>query len=188
MFLRSLRGTPRLSRRSAAGTCRFVLAIQTHEIQKRAPAIACKHAPVAPSFDRADPSLSPVYPRKVASRCLVTDELEIVRRDEKRFRHFDEFLQTRAGAASQPFDGLAREYAASASSPAGHVERLKVERVLAKSLGRLNPGTVVVERDPMIVREALRRRCPPWSLQWKRSSICSALRSAFHHPRRHCGL
>ena len=82
--------------------------------------------------------------------------------DERRFRRIDEFFQTRSGSVSQPFDVLVKEYAASASTPDGHMKRLTVGRVLAKSLCRVNPGILAVERDPMVIRDALRNRCAPY--------------------------
>lgn len=82
--------------------------------------------------------------------------------DEKPFRRFDEFLQTRSGSASQPFDVLVKEYAASALTPVAHLQRLTLGRVLARSFSRVQPGILAVERDPMIVREVLRNRCVPY--------------------------
>jgi integrase/recombinase XerD len=84
------------------------------------------------------------------------------RYEEQRLRRFDEFLQTRSGAEGQPLDVLVKEYATLASTPAEHIERLKVGRVLLKSLDRVNPGLGAIEQDPMVKREALRRRCRPY--------------------------
>ena len=42
------------------------------------------------------------------------------------------------------------------------MKRLTVGRVLAKSLCRVNPGILAVERDPMVIRDALRNRCAPY--------------------------
>lgn len=84
------------------------------------------------------------------------------RYDEKRLLRFDEFLQTRSGAEAQPLEVLVKDYAALASTPAEHMERLKVGSVVAKALGRVNPGIRTIELDPMVKREALRRRCQPY--------------------------
>jgi integrase len=84
------------------------------------------------------------------------------RYEDKRFRRFDEFVQMRAGAESERFDLLVQEYAASASTPDEHLRRLTIGRVLAVSLSRTGPGIQPMERDPMIAREALRRRGAPY--------------------------
>jgi integrase/recombinase XerD len=114
---------------------------------------------------------------------VIRDHVERMRNlgfrcDEKRFRRFDDFLQTRSGAEVQPLEVLVKEYAALASTPAGHIERLKVGRVLAKSLSRVNPGVRTIERDPMVNREALRRRTSPYifSIEEVERLLSAALR------------
>jgi integrase/recombinase XerD len=85
-----------------------------------------------------------------------------LRYDESRFRRFDEFLQMRPQAEGQPLSALVQEYAALAISPAGHMERVKIGRVIAKSLQRIDPATKMIQRDRMIAREMLRQRRKPY--------------------------
>ena len=54
------------------------------------------------------------------------------------------------------------EYAESARTPAEHIERLKVGRALARSLQRKWPAVQTVVWNPMMRREALRRRPKPY--------------------------
>ena len=84
------------------------------------------------------------------------------RYDENRFLRFDRFLQQRDGAADEPLSRLVREYAEMAESAASKLERIKVGRVLAKSLSRGGVPTGAPPRDRMLMREVLRRRCKPY--------------------------
>lgn len=81
---------------------------------------------------------------------------------ENRFLHFDRFLQQRVGAAHEPLSRLVREYSEMATSAATKLERIKLGRVLAKSLNRCGTPTVAPSRDRMLVREMLRNRCKPY--------------------------
>jgi len=63
------------------------------------------------------------------------------RYDEARFRKFDEFLQQRTGARNESLTSLVEEYAKLASTPASYMERVKVGRLIARSLQRTNPMT-----------------------------------------------
>jgi hypothetical protein len=82
--------------------------------------------------------------------------------DENRFLRFDRFLQQRVGAAHEPLSRLVREYAETAASAATKLERIKLGRVLAKSLNRCGTPTVAPSRDRMLVREMFRNRCKPY--------------------------
>jgi len=84
------------------------------------------------------------------------------RYDEKRFLRFDRFVQGRMGGASQALSKLVREYAETTQSAASKLERIKVGRVLAKSMSRDGTPTAAVATDRMIKREALRKRCKPY--------------------------
>jgi integrase len=81
---------------------------------------------------------------------------------EDRFLRFDRFLQQRPGAAQETLSTLIREYVALASSAAGKLERLKLGRVLAKSLARNGSVTAAPARDRMLVQEAVRKRRRPY--------------------------
>lgn len=84
------------------------------------------------------------------------------RYDENRFLRFDRFIQKRVGAADEPLSRLVREYAEMAESAASKLERIKVGRVLAKSMNRSGISTTTPLRDRMLVREVHRKRCKPY--------------------------
>jgi integrase len=102
------------------------------------------------------------------------------RYDEKRFLRFDRFLQRRIGAADEPLARLVREYAEMAESAASKLERIKVGRVLAKSLNRGGVPTAAPPRDRMLTREVLRRRCKPYI--YSAEEVQSLLETARHYP------
>ena len=102
------------------------------------------------------------------------------RYDEGRFRRFDEFLQKRTGAKSEPLSSLVEEYAKMAPSPAAYMERVKVGRSIARFLQRTNPITPAVKRDPMITREVLRQRRKPYI--FTKEEVQHLLRAALDYP------
>jgi site-specific recombinase XerD len=85
-----------------------------------------------------------------------------LRYQENRFQRFDEFLQRRPGAARESLATLVQEYVTLAPSPAAQMERVKVGRVVARYLQRTDPTVMLVKRDRMVAREALRRRKNPY--------------------------
>lgn len=102
------------------------------------------------------------------------------RYDEARFRRFDEFLQQRTGARNESLTSLVEEYAKLASTPASYMERVKVGRLIARSLQRTNPMTPAVKRDRMITREVLRQRRKPYI--FTEEEIQRLLRTALEYP------
>src|SRR5580658_1798812 len=82
-------------------------------------------------------------------------------RHENRFLHFDRFLQQRPGADLEPLTTLIREYAASASSAAGKVQRIALGRVIAKELNRSGLAVAAPKRDRVLMQEMLRCRRQP---------------------------
>ena len=82
-------------------------------------------------------------------------------RHEGRFLHFDRFLQHRPGAGREPLKTLIREYAASASSAAGKVQRIALGRVIAKELNRSGIPEAAPKRDRVLFQEMLRSRRRP---------------------------
>ena len=85
-----------------------------------------------------------------------------LRYDENRFRRFDDFLQRRPGAANESLATLVQEYVTLAPSPAAQMERVKVGRAVARFLQRSDPTVMLMRRDRMVTREALRRRKVPY--------------------------
>ena len=81
---------------------------------------------------------------------------------EGRFLRFDRFLQQREGAAVCPVHRLVQEYAESARTASGHLERLKVGRMVLDSLRRQGEAVQVPKRDRLIVAAMLRERCRPY--------------------------
>jgi integrase/recombinase XerD len=84
------------------------------------------------------------------------------RYDPDRFLRFDRFLQSRRGAAEEPLATLIREYAALASTPRGHINRLSVGRVVAAALRRHGGAVPHIPRPAALVREAGRQRLRPY--------------------------
>lgn len=80
---------------------------------------------------------------------------------DDRFLRFDRFLQQRAGAIESPLHRLVQEYAESARTPSGHLERLKVGRMILDSLRRYGEPVQMPRRDRLIVAAMLRERCKP---------------------------
>ncbi len=81
---------------------------------------------------------------------------------EDRFLRFDRFLQQREGAAAYPAHRLVQEYAEAARTASGHLERLKVGRMILDSLRRHGDLVQVPRRDRLIVAAMLRERCKPY--------------------------
>lgn len=81
---------------------------------------------------------------------------------EGRFLRFDRFLQQREGAASCPVHRLVQEYAESARTASGHLERLKVGRMVLDSFRRQGEAVQVPKRDRLIVATMLRERRKPY--------------------------
>ncbi|MBI1956564.1 MAG: tyrosine-type recombinase/integrase [Acidobacteria bacterium] len=102
------------------------------------------------------------------------------RYDEARFRRFDEFLQQRTDASNESLAPLVEEYAKLASSPASYMERVKVGRLIARSLQRTDPMTPSVRRDSMIAREVLRQRRKPYI--FTKEEVRRLLRAALEYP------
>ena len=102
------------------------------------------------------------------------------RYQENRFLRFDRFLQQRTGAADQPLSRLVREYAEMAESAASKLERIKVGRVLAKSLNRSGVPTAAPSRDRMLMREVIRKRCKPYI--YSAEEVRLLLETARHFP------
>jgi integrase len=97
-----------------------------------------------------------------------------------RFLHFDRFLQRRVGAAQEPLSQLVREYAEMATSAATKLERIKLGRVLAKSLSRSGTPTRAPSRDRMLIREMFRNRCKPYI--YTEEEVRLLLETARHFP------
>lgn len=85
-----------------------------------------------------------------------------LRYNEVRFLRFDRFLQQRHGAAQCPVHRLVQEYAESARTASGHLERLKVGRTILDSLRRQGVAVQLPKRDRLIVAAMLRERCKPY--------------------------
>jgi integrase/recombinase XerD len=85
-----------------------------------------------------------------------------LRYDEGRFIRFDRFLQKRKGAGKCPAHRLVQEYAEAARTPSGHLERLKVGRMVLYSMRRLGEPIQVPRRDRLIVTAMLRERRKPY--------------------------
>jgi integrase len=84
------------------------------------------------------------------------------RYNEERFLRFDRFLQQREGAAKCSVHRLVQEYAESAQTASGHLERLKVGRMVLESLRRQGEAVQIPKRDRLIVAAMLRERCKPY--------------------------
>jgi integrase/recombinase XerD len=85
-----------------------------------------------------------------------------LRYDENRFLRFDRFLQQRPGAAEEEISTLVREYAATGRSAAGQLLRIQVGRVIAKSLNRTGPVSVLPTQDRVLVQQARHMRRRPF--------------------------
>ena len=81
---------------------------------------------------------------------------------EDRFLRFDRFLQQREGAATCPVHRLVQEYAETARTASGHLERLKVGRLVLDSLRRQGEAVQMPKCDRLIVAATLRERCKPY--------------------------
>lgn len=83
-------------------------------------------------------------------------------RHEDWFIRFDKYLQQRSGAGTEPFAVLARDYAASASSPAGKLNHLRITRVVAKALQRAGVAVTEPATDRLLLQEVARKRIRPY--------------------------
>jgi integrase len=81
---------------------------------------------------------------------------------EYMFLQFDRFLQRRPDASRESFSTLLREYASLAPSATTKLRRIHVGRVLASALNRRGFPAAPPERDALLVREELRKRCRPY--------------------------
>ncbi len=83
--------------------------------------------------------------------------------DEDRFLRFDRFVQQRPGADAEPLPALIRAYMSEARSPACQIERLKVGRILARELQRLDPSAPdPPPYDRLVKRAMVRERRQPY--------------------------
>jgi len=82
--------------------------------------------------------------------------------EEGRFLRFDRFAQQRPSAEAEPLPSLIRAYQAEARSPACQIERLKVGRILARELQRIDPSTPdPPPYDRLVKRAMVRERRRP---------------------------
>jgi integrase/recombinase XerD len=93
---------------------------------------------------------------------------------------FDRYLQTRPGAATEPLAQLTREYAALASTPTLKIQRLKLGRLLTKSLHRTDPSVVLIPLDRHLIQEAARLKRKPYI--FSPTEIQQLLATAHHYP------
>jgi integrase len=77
--------------------------------------------------------------------------------DEGRFWRFDRFLQQHSELAAAPLPALIRAYVAQAASPACQIERLKVGRILAHELQRMDPAVPDPPASDRLIRQAMLR-------------------------------
>lgn len=106
---------------------------------------------------------------------------------EDRFLRFDRFVQERAGAADDPIPALIRTYLAEARSPAGQIERLKVGRILAQEVQRIDPNASDPPAyDRLVKRAMVRERRRPYI--YSPEEIDRLLRTAREFPSPHAPL
>jgi len=105
------------------------------------------------------------------------------RYNEDRFLRFDRFLQQREGAATCPVHRLVQEYAESAQTAAGHLERLKVGRMILDSLRRHGELVDMPRRDRLIVAAMLRERCKPYIFTQEEVQQLLAVALSFSSPK-----
>jgi integrase len=77
-------------------------------------------------------------------------------------RHFDRFLQRRAGAAKEPLSTLVHEYSARAPSAAGKLQCIAVGRLVAAALNRSGVATPMPKADRLLNQLALREKRRPY--------------------------
>jgi integrase/recombinase XerD len=113
-------------------------------------------------------------------------------RHEDWFIRFDKYLQQRSGAGTEPFAVLAQDYAASASSPAGKLNHLRVTRVVAKALQRAGVAVTEPATDRLLLQEVARKRIHPYiysaaevekllDMARSQNSLAAPLRAAVVH-------
>lgn len=105
------------------------------------------------------------------------------RYNEDRFLRFDRFLQQREGAATCPVHRLVQEYAESARTASGHLERLKVGRMVIDSLRRHGERVQVPKRDRLIIAAMLRERCRPYIFTQEEVQQLLAAALSFSSPK-----
>lgn len=107
--------------------------------------------------------------------------------NEDRFLRFDRFVQLRPGAAVESLPALMQAYAAEGCSPAVQYEHLRVARLLARALHRLDPSAPVPPAyDPMVKRAMFRQRRQPYI--YSLDEIRCLLRTARTFPSPHAPL
>jgi integrase len=80
-----------------------------------------------------------------------------------RFLRFDRFVQQRLGAEAEPLPSLIRAFVAEARSPACQIERLKVGRILAREVQRIDPHAPDPPAyDRLVTRAMVRERRRPY--------------------------
>jgi site-specific recombinase XerD len=100
-----------------------------------------------------------------------------------RFLRFDRFLQQRQGATKCPAHRLVQEYAESAQTASGHLERLKVGRMILDSLRRHGEPVEMPRRDRLIVAAMLRERCRPYIFTQEEIQELLAAALSFSSPK-----
>ena len=83
-------------------------------------------------------------------------------RNEDKFVRFDRYLQEYPDAANRPFEKLARDYSAAASSACEKVQRLRVVRVVAGALQRAGLAAVKPVSDRLVRQEMVRTQRRPY--------------------------
>ena len=98
-------------------------------------------------------------------------------RHESLLRHFDRFLQQRAGAAQEPLSTLVHEYSAQAPSAAGKLQCIAVGRLVAAALNRSGVTTPMPKADRLLNQLALREKRRPYIYAEDeiRRVLCAAL-------------
>lgn len=106
---------------------------------------------------------------------------------EDRFLRFDRFVQQRHSTGDDPIPSLIRTYLAEARSPAGQIERLKVGRILAREVQRIDPRAPDPPAyDRLVKRAMVRERRRPYI--YSPEEIDCLLRTARDFPSPHAPL
>lgn len=129
---------------------------------------AVARALLDPHPDKALEALRP--PPRYASHLgpLICEHVERMRTLGFRYSHedwfirFDLYLQGRPGAQNEHFETLARDYVATASSPAGKLHHLHVTRVVAGALQRTGAAVIKPRADRLLLHEVARKRPQPY--------------------------
>lgn len=106
---------------------------------------------------------------------------------EDRFLRFDRFVQQRPSAGDDPIPALIRTYMAEARSSACQIERLKVGRILAREVQRIDPnGPAPPVYDRLVKRAMIRERRRPYI--YSSEEVGHLLRTARDFPSPHAPL